>query len=128
MSVTVLEILAFAEKLAQGDAEVEWRESTGRAYYAAYHRAKQALDLCPDNSHLGMGDHERVHARFDLHGAKSARSISIVLQTMKRYRRMADYEIEDGFEKTMAGLQVETCKRLFDRIDSFELTHREIAA
>jgi uncharacterized protein (UPF0332 family) len=128
MSVTVQEILAFAEQLAQGSSEMEWRDSTGRAYYAAFHRAQQAVDLCPDNSNLRMGDHERVHARFDLHGAKAAKSISIVLQAMKRYRRCADYEISDGFERTIATSQVEQCKRLFDRIDSFEQAHRDVAA
>jgi uncharacterized protein (UPF0332 family) len=120
MSVSIQEILDFASKLASEGAEIDWRNSVGRAYYAAYHRAKITVVLCPSNDHLKMGDHERIHERFDLHGTKSAKAISIALQNLKRYRRMADYEIGDPFEKSLAIMQIENCKRLFDRLVAFE--------
>lgn len=120
MSVSVQDILDFATRLADTDEEIGWRNSVARAYYAAYHRAKVTVELCPSNAHLRMGDHERVHDRFDLHGAKSAKAISISLQNLKRYRRIADYEIEDPFEKSLAVMQVENCKKLIERLVSFE--------
>lgn len=124
MTVTVAEILAFAERLSCGDTEMEWRDATGRAYYAAYHGALASADLCPDNGHFRLGSHERLHDRFDAHGTKGAKSISVVLQTMKRYRHSADYDIADAFEKTVATNQVENCKRLVDRLRSFEELNR----
>lgn len=120
MSVSAQDILDFATRLSGADKEIDWRNSVGRAYYAAYHRAKVTVELCPSNAHLRMGDHERVHDRFDLHGAKSAKAISISLQNLKRYRRIADYEIEDPFEKSLAVMQIENCKKLIERLVSFE--------
>jgi uncharacterized protein (UPF0332 family) len=120
MSVSVQDIFDFATRLSVADTEIDWRDSVGRAYYAAYHRAKVTVELCPSNAHLRMGDHERIHERFDLHEAKSAKAISASLQILKRYRRMADYEIEDPFEKSLAAMQIENCKKLFDRLVAFE--------
>ena len=128
MSVTVDEILEFAGRLAIGDTEMDWRDSTGRAYYAAYHHAKTAQDLCPSNVHIKMGDHERLHERYHMHDSKGAKSIALVLQDMKRHRRIADYEIEDFFEQSTAVNQVEKARRLVDRVNAFANTYRAKSA
>lgn len=122
MSVTVDEILASAETLSAGTTEMDWRNSVSRAYYAAYHRAQASAHHCPDNSHLVMGAHEALSGRFELHGALGAKSISIVLQSMKRLRRIADYELGCRVEQATAAEQVAQCKVFKDRLNSFDMT------
>lgn len=123
MSVTYRDIFEFAKALADNDSEIDWRNCAARTYYAAYHRAKQSVNVCPDNSHLKMGDHERLTVRFQLHDAKAARSIAYVLQSMKRVRHTADYEIEDAFEKSLAVNQLNQFNSLVDRLNSFDHVH-----
>lgn len=120
MSVTFGDILASAEALAAGDAEIDWRNSVSRAYYAAYHRAQDSANVCPDNSHFKMGSHEALSNRFELHGKHGAKSISIVLQAMKRNRHQADYDLADTFDRNICSEQIAACKKLVDRLVSFD--------
>lgn len=124
MSVTYEDFFEFAKPLADNTAEIDWRNSAARTYYAAYHRAMQSVDICPDNAHLKMGSHERLSARFDLHHAKVARSISYMLQSMKRVRHLADYEIHENFEKSLAVNQLSHLNTLIDRLNSFDNMHK----
>ncbi|UXC37323.1 hypothetical protein [Cupriavidus gilardii] len=120
MSVKFDDFLTIAARDAAGSTEIEWRNGASRAYYAGYHRALESVGACPDNSHLRMGDHERVHARFDLVGTTAAKSISYVLQSMKRTRRQADYELGTRFAKHDAEKQVHTVASLKDKLDAFD--------
>ena len=120
MSVTFAEILSSAEELASGPNEIDWRNSVSRAYYAAFHRALDSAHACPDNSHLHMGTHEALSNRFELHGKQGAKSISVVLQAMKRNRHQADYDIFDQFDRNVCSEQIATCKKLVDRLVSFD--------
>jgi uncharacterized protein (UPF0332 family) len=122
MSVTYSDFYNFAANLAAGANEIEWRNSASRAYYAAFHRAQETVDLCPDNAHLKMGSHERVTDRFDLHKSVPAKSISYVLQSMKRIRHCADYEIADEFAQSLAVNQVAQYVALVSRLDAFDST------
>jgi len=99
MSVTSDDLIAFAKKLIETDRnEVTCRSSTSRAYYAAYHLCQSYADLCPDNSHLKMGSHERLSDRYALHPTRTAKGISYILVSMKRFRNSADYDIDDPFD------------------------------
>lgn len=123
MSVSVSDIFNAGQALAQGGTEADWRNSASRVYYAAYHRAMASVDLCPDNSNQKMGDHERVSDRFTLHKTKAATSIAYVLIGMKRIRRMADYEISDGFEMSLAVNQIAQFQALSAKLLSFDDAH-----
>lgn len=128
MSVLPKDFLDHAAKLAGSEDEIDWRNCVSRAYYAAYHRASQSVDLCPTNDHIAMGSHERLAERFKLHGATGAKAIALVLCTMKRQRHFADYEIEDNFDRGLANTQVEICKTLNDRLAAFDNTYKSKSA
>lgn len=120
MSVTHQDFLVFARALADGPGEIEWRNSTARAYYSAYHCASSVVDLCPPNSHFAMGSHERLSERFKAHGTKGSKSIAYVLEAMKKNRVAADYEISDPFEKSSAVNQVAQTDVFIQKVTSFK--------
>ncbi|MFS2113319.1 hypothetical protein [Herbaspirillum frisingense] len=106
MSVTFTDFYTFAKALSASSAEIELRNSTSRAYYAAFHLAQTVMDRCPSNEHLAMGAHERVTERLHLQGSLSAKSLAYVLVNMKRQRKIADYEIADPFQGSIALAQI----------------------
>ncbi|MFL6672907.1 MAG: hypothetical protein ACJ8LG_06425 [Massilia sp.] len=120
MSVTFNDILESSETLALGEAEIDWRNSVSRAYYAAFHRARNSAHFCPDNGHLRMGAHEALSNRYELHGKHGAKSISVVLQAMKRNRHQADYDLCGEFDRTLCSEQIAQCKNLVERLVSFD--------
>lgn len=120
MSVDFRSFAEFADRLLADDSEIAWRMSAARAYYASYHRSLKSVSHCPDNSNSRMGSHERVTERFLAHGTNGAKSIAYVLQTMKRVRHIADYELEDPFERCAAVNQLSQHKALVQRLDSFD--------
>lgn len=123
MSISHIEIIKSASTLSEGEGEVDWRNAASRAYYAAYHRALLSVSACPDNSHLKMGSHERLTDRFDLLKTTPAKSISYVIQSMKRHRHIADYEIAGHFVKSIGVNQVAQFDALEERLAAFDLSH-----
>lgn len=128
MSVDFNDILQSAEVLALGESEIDWRNSVSRAYYAAYHRARDSQHLCPDNSYLRIGSHEALSHRYELHGKHGAKAISLVLQAMKRNRHLADYDLRDEFDSNLCSEQILTCKKLIDRLVSFDNANQRQSA
>jgi uncharacterized protein (UPF0332 family) len=124
MSVAVADILASAEVLALGNSEIDWRNSVSRSYYAAFHRARDSAHHCPDNSHLRMPSHEALSNRYELHNKEGAKSIAIVLQLMKRARHLADYDIDQEFDRSLTVEQIAHCKKMLDRLVSFDNANR----
>lgn len=120
MSVTHQDFEDFASKLTSSADEIDWRMSAARAYYASYHRAKLSIKFCPDNSHLAMGSHEKVSDAFKLHGSPAARSIAYVLMTMKKNRVLADYELGDPFDQSLAVNQLAQHRALTGKLDLFD--------
>lgn len=120
MSVSHEDFYLVAQKLEPSALEIDWRTSAARSYYGAFHRASVTSQICPENDNYKMGSHERVTDRFDLHKSLPARSISYVLQNMKKIRRVADYELDGCFLKCMASAQLASYSVMVDKLDAFE--------
>lgn len=106
MSVTPIEILKLASDLQLSAAsEVEFRNTVGRAYYAAYHLALQFYESLPSpgaepTSPLGM--HMQLVYRLDNPGIpepderfQASRRLGIKLKGFHRLRIKADYRLQD---------------------------------
>lgn len=120
MSVNPSDFQNFAETASMGASEFDWRNSVSRIYYGAYHLAQSVCEFCPDkNANFKMGSHERLSQRFKNHGSTNARSIAIVLECMKKHRHMADYEVDDPFDRNFPKEQLATYKVLQQKIASF---------
>lgn len=78
---------------ADGGHEGHLRTALGRAYYAAYHVAKQTVDennLSPGRS---GGSHDQVISALLGHPDKRFKTIGNRLSQMKYLRHLADYQM-----------------------------------
>jgi uncharacterized protein (UPF0332 family) len=128
MSVDFGSFAGFASPLVTSESEIDWRMSTGRTYYAGYHRALLSTKFCPDNSHLGMGSHERVTDQFMKQGTIQGRSIAYVMIGMKKLRHIADYAIEQDFSQPDAVNQLSQYKVLVAKLNEFDAQFGEKTA
>ena len=60
MPVTPDSILESAAAMSEGDAEVDWRNATSRAYYAAYHRCRPLATVRDPHADLSTRESHRV--------------------------------------------------------------------
>lgn len=120
MSVCHQDFAGSATALVAGNCEIDWRNGASRAYYGAFHAALVLEDHLPDNSHLAMGDHERLSERYKLEGSKAAKGVAYALQAMKRLRHLADYDLVTSFPKIHAERQLLDYTSLCDRLRALE--------
>jgi uncharacterized protein (UPF0332 family) len=121
MSILADDFFKFSEKISNSEIEFDWRNACSRTYYGAYHLAQVAAALCPDvNQNFKMGSHERLSERFKSHSSINGKSIAIMLEAMKKLRRIADYEITDPFDKNFCMEQLAAYKLLRQKLISFE--------
>ena len=62
MAVTPESILESAAAMSQGGAEVDWRNATSRACYAAYHRCRALATLIDPHADLSTAESPRFVA------------------------------------------------------------------
>lgn len=101
MTIAPEDLIAQAESLAL-DTEVDVRNATGRAYYAAYHLARifHAGLKCPGEASSYGGEHENLIHRLQnpdksltINMARKSRQIGYLLYQIKPYRHKADYDL-----------------------------------
>ena len=120
MAVTPEQIFGAASVLLAGDAEVDWRNAAGRAYYAAYHRCTRlALE---EGLALGQGGSAHagvVDALGEMGNARPLRELAGMLDRCRLRRREADYEIEKAFARDLANAVVEDCGDILVKAGAF---------
>lgn len=119
MSVTPQEIYTLASPMAEGVSEAEWRFGASKIYYAAFHKSLEYVDLCPDNTHLTMGSHERLSDRFMSQNTSLSKGVAYALIAMKKIRKIADYEVDGEFPQRDALQQRSSYLHLEKRLDAF---------
>ena len=118
MPVTPDSILEFAAAMSEGDAEVDWRNATSRAYYAAYHRCRALATTMDPHADLSTGESHRVVHEILLEGAGGFRSLAYQLGALRRIRNVADYEIEGDFDQSSCRNSVATCRKVLERAEA----------
>jgi uncharacterized protein (UPF0332 family) len=84
--------LFLASRLTTGNAEADWRTAVSRAYYAAFHVARQLfVDL---NFVVPRADraHQYLVFRLSNSGEPSVEQVGRDLDTLRRLRNRADYD------------------------------------
>lgn len=111
MGVTPDVILGSARALGSRSAEVDWRNATSRAYYAAYHGCRMLaesleplVDLSNARSHKVVGDVLADHRR-----PNAVRALGYRLAACRRSRNQADYDIDFPFQRDVCLTVVEAC-------------------
>src|SRR2546430_15944805 len=96
------DFLALAARLAAGASESEWRSAASRAYYAAFHVARELLSdlrfLVP------RADRAHQYLTFRLSNCGDAAVIAAGrnLETLRRLRNRADYDPVPPFPQAEA--------------------------
>lgn len=101
MAVTVEAIMRAAETIGAGSAEIDWRNATSRAYYAAYHRCLSvAMELDPTVDSRDGSGHVRVTRKLtEPSNSNMARSLGYRLDQCRIARQKADDQITDAFRR-----------------------------
>lgn len=73
--------------------EADMRTAISRAYYAAFHKAREFLQSTRDNTPetLAGGMHERLISRFTNSSLAERRTMGAKLDRMKKLRHIVDY-------------------------------------
>lgn len=106
------DFLVLAEKWVQAPTEAEWRSAVSRAYYGVFHQARNLIrDLgfvVPrgDQAHayLWLRLSNSLHAQLQLAGSE--------LNSLRRERNRADYDLDRTLGHDDARLQVQAARQI----------------
>lgn len=121
MSVSPADFLDSAVQLATENCEMAKRNSLSRAYYAAFHRAKQEFPFTPPK---GMSTHSPYFKHLLEFPENSPQRVTgMKLKTMHARRVVADYRIEYALQKSIAAIQLDAANQIFSLLDGSEGKH-----
>lgn len=121
MPVSSKDYVESADVLSANGAEIDWRNAISRAYYGAFHWGLANVGTCNALPHaIGpLGAHDAMIKRYEHHGDNAGKSIAFILNAMKTKRKVADYRLDDSITQIEAVTQVETARKVIDRISAF---------
>ena len=121
------ELLKLAEVLSRGTSESEWRCAVGRAYYAAFHQARdlrQALGFQIPRAELV---HAFLWKRLLSCGRSSVGTADSKLHQLRTMRNRADDDVVIDFSKQDAIAAVETSRPILDAFGTLTPNDRQAA-
>jgi uncharacterized protein (UPF0332 family) len=115
--ITGEDFLALAEVWVTGTTEAEWRSAVSRAYYAAFHRARRLLRdlgfLVPRADQA----HAYLWLRLSNCGDSQVEMAGSDLNTLRRDRNRADYDVEQTLDQHDARVQVQAARIIIQTLD-----------
>jgi uncharacterized protein (UPF0332 family) len=115
------EFLRLAEILVQGTTEVEWRSALSRAYYAAFHVARQLLMQCGFTVPRADRAHAYLWLRLTHAGDADVQDAGSDLNGLRSDRNIADYDLGRPLLQVMAANQVYTAREIIRRLAAAEI-------
>lgn len=94
------DFLTVAQALSAGPTEAEWRSAISRAYYAAFHTAREFLTRLRFRVPAGEQAHAYLWLRLSNTGDPKADAIGRLLRDLRGRRNNADYDL--GRPRTQA--------------------------
>ncbi|MFL5343071.1 MAG: HEPN domain-containing protein [Gemmataceae bacterium] len=92
------DFLDLANELAGGSTEAEWRTGVSRAYYAAFHVARQLLTRCGFAVPRAEQAHGYLWLRLCNAGHVDVGKAGGDLGRLRSFRNAADYDIDKSFD------------------------------
>jgi uncharacterized protein (UPF0332 family) len=116
--MTGREFLAVAQQLAGAGTEAEWRSAISRAYYAAFHVARELLE----DLHFVVPRAERAHAylsrRLANSGQAEIQQAGNDLNALRGDRNQADYDLHRPVTVQLAALHVLLAEQIVRLLDA----------
>ena len=127
MSVTKEDLLQLANELLLAANEVQWRAAVSRAYYAAYHGCLVWHAGMPTPGSAGGGKPGGVHQQLLnqlRNGAPEwsasqkflGRILSAQLGALKARRKIADYDLNEPFDRALAASNCAAAEQLVGKL------------
>ena len=115
------DFLALAQQLAIEATESAWRSAVSRAYYAAFHVARQLLE----DLHFHVPHADRAHGylwlRLSNCGDPQVRRAGEDLNDLRRDRNWADYDLGRLMRGRVAQTDVQAAARIVQRLEAAAL-------
>jgi len=111
-----------------GIREVDWRGAVSRAYYAAFHIARQFLDGLGFNVPRADQAHAYLWLRLSNCGHPDLIKTGLRLNVLRRTRNWADYDLDQAFEHGLAVTRVADALTVVQLLDDAAATPTVLAA
>ena len=102
------DFLDLAAELILGEREADWRSAVSRAYYAAFHVARQLLDICGFRVPQADRSHKYLAQRLMNSGHPEVVDVGLDLDDLRRVRNSADYDLKRMLKQELASAQVQS--------------------
>ena len=119
MAVSPKQLLDAALELAKGSREVDFRNGTSRAYYAAYHRCRPIAKRNGLRSSR-RGVHSDVIDALRTATKPRLKQLAQMLARCKALRAKADYNIDEEFRRSEAQTSTRQVQKIFVLADEIE--------
>ena len=112
------DFLSVADTLMAGQSEAEWRSAVSRAYYAAFHVARQFLLRCEFQAPTSDRAHAYLWLRLSNCGSPNLSQAGERLNALRGSRNAADYDLERTIQRNEALAQVLAAKKVIEVLDA----------
>ncbi len=112
------EYLSLAETLAAGTTEAEWRSAVSRAYYAAFHVARELLISLGFRVPQAERAHSYLWLRLANAGAADVQIAGNRLNSLRRQRNRADYDSHPPLTQRTAANEVKNAEDVIRALDA----------
>jgi uncharacterized protein (UPF0332 family) len=112
------DFLTLAENLVSGPLEAEWRSAVSRAYYAAFHVARELLHHCNFRVPRDEKAHVYLTRRLGNAGHPDTDAAGRKLDTLRTERNRADYHFLVFFDHAAAHTQVLAAGEIIQALDA----------
>lgn len=109
-------LLELARELVASKRETHFRCAVSRAYYSAFHAARQALRRLGFSIRQGDQAHAAVHRRWSNCGHAELAKIGELLNDLRSERNVADYDIDQAFVSRRADEAIADADVVFSQL------------
>lgn len=118
MAVTPNALFEAARVIGHGKSEVDLRNATSRAYYAAYHRCRLLAENLPAPAAHQGGVHRIVIDTLTENKSWKLKSLGYMLDQCRKLRVEADYDINSEFRHQDAHNVLAVGEKILKKADS----------
>ena len=118
------DFLPAARRIANGTDEADWRSAASRAYYAAFHAARDLLSALRFRTPRADRAHNYLYARLNNCGEPSVRKAATLLNILRTLRNVADYDVRSPFSARDAASSVRDAGETHPILDALTPTQR----
>jgi uncharacterized protein (UPF0332 family) len=118
------DFLPAASRLASSPEEADWRSAASRAYYAAFHAARDLLTALSFRTPRADRAHNYLYVRLNNCGEPSVRRAADLLHELRSLRNAADYDVRSPFTAQEARASVTDAGEVLRTLDNLAPAER----